>query len=59
VEFALALGPAGEVVRLAGAEAEKKRGEIVSALRELFGPSTRPDGVFGASSSWLVTARAP
>jgi SAM-dependent methyltransferase len=58
VGFATALGPAGEVLRLAGAEAERRRPEIVEALRELLRPNLRQGGVFGPSSSWLVTATA-
>jgi SAM-dependent methyltransferase len=59
VEFAMALGPAGEVLRLAGAEGERRKPEVVAALRDLLAPNARPDGVFGPSSSWLVTARVP
>ena len=33
IEFAMALGPAGEIIRLAGAEGEKRKPEVVSALR--------------------------
>jgi ubiquinone/menaquinone biosynthesis C-methylase UbiE len=58
IEFALNLGPAGEVMRLAGAEAEARRPEIMRALQELVGPMARPDGVWAASSTWLVSARA-
>ncbi len=59
LEFAMALGPAGEIIRLAGDEGVRKHGAVVAALRELLAPSVRPDGVYGASSSWIVTARAP
>jgi SAM-dependent methyltransferase len=59
IEFAMALGPAGEIIRLAGEEGERKKDEVVRALRELLAPAVRPDGVYGASSSWIVTARAP
>ncbi len=59
MEFALTLGPAGEVMRLAGAEAERKRPEILAAVSEVLAPYVRPEGVFGGSSSWIVTARAP
>jgi len=60
VEFALALGPAGEAVRLAGAAGEARRPELAAAVRDHF---TRyaigEDGQIEASSSvWLVTARA-
>ena len=59
IDFALALGPAGEVMRLAGEEAEAKRPAIVAALRDLFAPWTREDGVYGAASTWIVSAVAP
>ena len=59
VEFALALGPAGEHMRLAGEVGEAKRPEVIAALREAFTPYTGPDGVRLMSSSWIVTAQAP
>ena len=58
VDFAMTLGPAGEVLRLAGAEAERRRPEVVDALRALFRPKLRAEGVIAESSSWLVSARA-
>ena len=58
IEFALALGPAGEILRLAGAEAEKKKPEVVAALRAMLAPRVREGRVYGQSSSWLVSARA-
>jgi len=58
IEFGLMLGPAGEVMRLAGAEAEARRPEIMAALHELVAPLARPDGVWAGSSTWLVSARA-
>jgi ubiquinone/menaquinone biosynthesis C-methylase UbiE len=57
VEFAMALGPAGEVIRLAGEEGEKRRPEVVAALRETLARYERDDGVWGPSSTWFVTAR--
>jgi SAM-dependent methyltransferase len=59
IAFAMTLGPAGEIIRLAGEEGLRKRDEVVAALRQLLAPAVRPDGVYGASSSWIVTARAP
>ena len=44
VEFAMALGPAGEVIRLAGAEAERIRPEIAAALRESWPSSSTRTG---------------
>ena len=59
VEFQLALGPAGEIVREAGALAEARRGEIDAALREELGRHARADGVWMDSSSWTIRARNP
>jgi ubiquinone/menaquinone biosynthesis C-methylase UbiE len=58
IDFAIALGPAGEVVRLAGEAAERRKPEIIASLRELLAPLAGPNGVRAASSSWLVCARA-
>ena len=57
IEFALMLGPAGEVVRLAGEAAVARRAEIEAGMRRVLEPMVRPDGVFGASTTWIVTAK--
>jgi SAM-dependent methyltransferase len=59
VEFAMALGPAGEVIRRAGEEAERIRPEIAAALREALAGFAGPDGVWAPASTWIVSARAP
>jgi ubiquinone/menaquinone biosynthesis C-methylase UbiE len=59
VEFQLALGPAGEIVREAGALAEARRSEIDAALRTELGRHARADGVWMDSSSWTIRARNP
>jgi hypothetical protein len=59
VNFQLALGPAGEVYREAGAEAEKKHDEIVAALRAELSKYVTGEGVVLESSSWKVRARNP
>ncbi|RDD63904.1 class I SAM-dependent methyltransferase [Ferruginivarius sediminum] len=60
IEFQLALGPAGEVYREAGEEAEKKRGEIEGALAEAIRrQTTQTDGIVMDSSSWVISARNP
>ncbi len=59
VEFVTAIGPAGEVIRLAGDEAEKIRPQIESALREALAEFEGPDGVVASASTWIVSARAP
>jgi SAM-dependent methyltransferase len=59
VEFAMALGPAGEVIRLAGAEAERLRPKIAAALREGLAEFEGPEGIVAPASTWIVTAIAP
>jgi len=57
VAFALEIGPAGEIIRLAGEAGEKCRGQAIAALRETFANYQRADGIWAPSSTWLVTAR--
>jgi ubiquinone/menaquinone biosynthesis C-methylase UbiE len=59
VDYVMALGPAGEVLRLAGDDAKRLEPEIVAALRQALSEYERPDGVWGNMSSWIVTARVP
>ena len=59
VEFALALGPAGEIVRLAGEAGELLKGQVIAALRETLSAYQRADGIWVGSSTWFVTARNP
>jgi SAM-dependent methyltransferase len=58
VEFNMALGPAGEAIRLAGPEAERVRPQITAALRDALADFEGPDGVVADASTWIVTARA-
>lgn len=59
VAFQLALGPAGEVYREAGAAAERHHAAIRSALAEELTKYQTADGIIMDSSSWKVTARNP
>ena len=60
VAFATALGPAAEVIRLCGDEAEKIRPKIESELREALAEFVTDDGdVVASASTWLITAGAP
>jgi SAM-dependent methyltransferase len=56
-QFAMALGPAGEVMRLAGDEGEKRRPEVMAALSSALSPYLSGEGVVMPSSTWIVTAR--
>ena len=59
LDFQLALGPAGEIFREAGALAEKRRPEIVAAMRSRLSGYQRDGKVFMPSGSWTITARKP
>jgi ubiquinone/menaquinone biosynthesis C-methylase UbiE len=59
VEFAMALGPAGEIIRFAGEEGEKRKPQVIAALKEAFAPYVRPDGIWAPSSTWFISATNP
>ena len=60
VAYVMALGPAGEILRLAGDRAEHLHEPVAAALREDMAAWVNPDGsVSGPASTWIVTARAP
>jgi ubiquinone/menaquinone biosynthesis C-methylase UbiE len=59
IEFAMALGPAGEIIRLAGSEGERLRPKVIETLRETLARYVREDGVWAPSSTWFITARNP
>jgi len=60
VEFVMALGPAGELIRLAGIRGVELRSKIVAALHEALAEFQGPDGAIRApASSWVVGARSP
>ena len=59
IEFAMALGPAGEIIRLAGDEGVKRKDRVVEALRKTLGKYVRESGVWAPSSTWFITARNP
>jgi hypothetical protein len=53
------LGPAGEILRLAGEKADPVRPQIDEKLREMYVEYTDPDGAVRAPSSvWIISARA-
>lgn len=59
VAFAMALGPAGEMLRLAGEAGASYEPRIVDALREVMEPYAGSEGVWAPSSSWQVRVRNP
>ncbi len=59
VEFNMALGPAGEVLRLWGDRVDEIRPKIAAALREALAEFDGPDGVIAPASTWIVSAAAP
>ena len=59
ISLVTAIGPAGELIRLAGEEADKVRPEVEAALREAYAELERPDGLFAPASAWIVNARTP
>jgi SAM-dependent methyltransferase len=59
VEFNMALGPAGEVLRMWEDRIDEIRPKIAADLRETLAEFDGPDGVFAPASTWIVSARAP
>jgi len=59
VDVQLTLGPAGEIVREAGAQADECRDVILTALRDELARHVKSDGVWMQSSSWTITAKNP
>jgi SAM-dependent methyltransferase len=59
VEFNMALGPAGEVLRLWEDRIDEIRPKIAAELREALAEFDGPDGVFAPASTWIVGATAP
>ncbi len=60
ISFQLAIGPAGEVFREAGAEGEAKRGRIHAALGDAIKQQkTAAEGIVMDSSSWVIGATNP
>jgi SAM-dependent methyltransferase len=58
VELTLAIGPAGEVLRLWGDRVDEIRPKIRREVTEVLARFERPDGVFAPASTWILAARA-
>jgi SAM-dependent methyltransferase len=59
VEFNMALGPAGEVLRLWEDRIDEIRPKIAADLREALADFQGPEGVFAPASTWIISATAP
>ena len=60
IDFQLAIGPAGEVFREAGPEAEEKRPQIEAALADgINKQKLSTEGIVMDSSSWVISATNP
>lgn len=60
IAFQLSIGPAGEVFREAGEEAEEKRDLIEAALAEAISKQKiATEGIVMDSSSWVISAVNP
>ena len=59
VEFNMALGPAGEVLRLWEDRIDEIRPKIAADLREALADFQGPKGVFAPASTWIIGATAP
>jgi hypothetical protein len=52
------MGPAAELIRLTGDEAEKIRPKLEREIGEALADFQRANGVFAPASTWIVSARA-
>jgi SAM-dependent methyltransferase len=59
IDLTMALGPAGEILRLQGDRAAHLHEPIRAALREGFRDFHGPDGLRARASTWIVSATAP
>jgi ubiquinone/menaquinone biosynthesis C-methylase UbiE len=58
IAFAMALGPAGEIMRLASDIAKQREPEVMAAIKEALAVFVTPRGLFAPSSTWFITAKA-
>jgi len=59
LDMQMTIGPAGEIVREAGAQADECRDAIIAALRGELARHAKSDGIWMQSSSWTITAKKP
>src|SRR5436190_1000979 len=58
IDLVMSLGPAGEILRLAGDRAAHLHGQVREALQEGMAEFSGPEGVRAPASTWVVTATA-
>jgi SAM-dependent methyltransferase len=59
IDLVMALGPAGEILRLAGDRAAHLHDDVRAALREGLAEFEGPAGLRAGASTWIVSASAP
>lgn len=59
IEPVMAIGPAGELIRLAKDDAERMRDTLEAELREAYADCVRDDGVYAPASVWIFSAVNP
>lgn len=59
IDFVTAIGPAGEILRLAGDRASHLHGDVRAALHAGLAEFDGVDGVRAGASTWIVSATAP
>ena len=59
LELVMALGPAGEILRLAGDRATHLHGQVENSLRQGLAEFAVDGELLAPASTWIVTARAP
>lgn len=59
VRFNMALGPAAEIIRLVGAEADSIRPKLEREIAEALAEFDGPEDVRAPSSTWIVSATVP
>jgi SAM-dependent methyltransferase len=59
IDFVMALGPAGEILRLAGERAAHLHDDVRDALRAGLAEFAGPEGLSAPASTWIVSASAP
>jgi hypothetical protein len=58
IDLVMAMGPAGEILRLAGDRAAHLHRQVRAALEEGLADFVTPDGVVAPASTWIVVASA-